>query len=262
MKLPAFSHAAGDRKWDRFREFYNEVEVGQHYYNNPFIMFETGEFIITRSRFNPTARKHYGRLNISLHGSTDARWSTFLKNKNAKLKTPDGDEVLFSWLNDGRYQTILVDHDSGRVVRCSIDPDCDKRIPARLRHCANVYFACDKEPPIGGKPLILTEPAQLTGIDKKHVDYIVSACKAWNTLAEEAQILQGANTSRMLYDYAKGQFYDNPHYIPSEKMPVEKLLNATYTDLTWSEKKQIVTKGVKHRRKITADVVTHLNIVI
>lgn len=71
MKLPEFNHA--ERKWDRFREFYNEIGVGVWFYQNtnPFIMLETGEFFLNRGRFAPDMRKQ-GLANHRLHPKNKA----------------------------------------------------------------------------------------------------------------------------------------------------------------------------------------------
>lgn len=262
MKLPEFNHA--ERKWDRFREFYNEIGVGVWFYQNtnPFIMLETGEFFLNRGRFAPDMRKFYKDLNITIFGSTDPAWSSFLNQRSARILTPDNQEVTKAWLTQGRYQTLIFDHDHNMVVRASDagswnSDQTDKRIPTRLRPVAGTYWAAAGEPPIGRAPIAVSEPDPLSKADREHVNGIIAACKAWNTLSEEANgKMENQAWSPTVHKPGSYERMPNPYYINPAPFTAAELLNLEYANLTWGEKKRIAQTLVKPRRKITE--VTHL----
>lgn len=253
MKLPPFDHSKNARKYDRFGEFYNELE-NRHYwgYNaNPFIMLETGEFFISRGRFPPDKRHTYEGLNISIMGSADPLFAHLMNGK--KLLTPDGDEVKRSWLNQETYQTLIIDHDTNHVVRSSWpnNSDFDKadtRIPPRLRKYASVYWAGEGEPPMGRKPLSLSAPHPKDDEAVAHVDSLVAACKAWNALADEAQEARTDTWAAHKPDGSTGKYIPNPYYIGVGPFVFNELLKMSFDTMTWGEKKRLALRGYWPRR--------------
>lgn len=260
MKLPDFNHAKGYRKFDRFGEFYNEVNEQAFWwgYNSaPFVLFETGEFILTQARFKPKRRGEYKHLGVSILASTDYDFAKMLKDR--KLLTPDGDEVLPSWLNQKAYQSLWVDHDHNRVVRLGYGRGKEHReaITPRLRSYASLYYASGNDAPVGGGMIEVSRPSKLTKDERAHIDMLRAACKAWDAIAEEAKVPAGVWPSQQ-YNYNGGKCEVNPYYYSSKPAPVGALLKLEYADMTYAQKKQLLNSGVTHRRDVTT--FSHLTI--
>lgn len=248
MKLEPFNHAT--KQWDRFKEFYNEVPLisSRGYYHAPFIHLETGEFIVTQGYYKPKYRRYYETHNIAIASSDDWHWSSAVRGH--KLTTPDGDLIKHSWLKNKGAQYFWIDHDTGHVVHISqpgYQQEGDKRIPKRLRGKAQVYYAAPDEAPIGACPISVTEIDPLNRDEKDHIKTIRAACKAWNTLSEEAKIPPGANP-----DYK----YHTPHYFSRNPMHVTDLLQTTFNDMDWQTRKRVAMRGVISCKKTTE--FTHL----
>lgn len=253
MKLPDFNHTKGYRKFDRFGEFYNEVNepnVWWGYNASPFVLFETGEFIVTQARFKPERRGDYDKLGISICASTDYFFAKLLQDR--KLLTPDGDEVLPSWLNQKAYQSLWVDHDHNRIVRLQYDRGKAHRdaITPRLRDKATIYYASTKDMPVGGGMIEVNQPNKLTKDERAHLNMLRAACNAWNTIAEEARIPAGIWPNQP-HIWENNEYKQNPYYFPPKPAPVGALLKLEYADMTWAQKKQLLMSGVTHRRDVT-----------
>jgi hypothetical protein len=260
MKLEPFDHAT--KQWDRFKEFYNEVELisarsyyvelisARSYYHAPFIQLETGEFIVTQGYYKPRYRRHYEAQNVAIANSDDHRWSGILTQY--KLTTPDGDIVKPSWLNNKGAQALWIDYDSNHVVHIQspgYQQEGNKRIPKRLRNTAQVYYAAPDEAPIGACPIRVTEVDKLNRDEKDHVNAIRAACKVWNELSEEAKSPPGVNAPEPFS-------YVNRAYVPRHPMHVADLLHLTFNDMDWQARKRVALHGVISRKKTTE--FTHL----
>jgi len=258
MKLEPFNHAT--KKWDRFKEFYNEVELisARSYYHAPFIQLETGEFIVTQGYYKPKYRRHYEAQNIAIANSDDYRWSGVLTQY--KLTTPDGDIVKPSWLNNKGAQALWIDYDTNHVVHIQspgYQQERNKRIPKRLRDTAQVYYAAPDEAPIGACPIRVTEVDKLNRDEKDHVNSIRAACKAWNELSEEAKVNQPSTVHvPNVYSPATRSYVSNPHYYSRQPMHVSDLLHLDFNTLDWQARKRVATCGVVSRKKTTE--FTHL----
>lgn len=262
MQLEPFNHST--RRWDRFREFYNYIDVvnSRSYHYEPFIHLETGEVIITQGYYRPSYRRFYEKFNVGIFNSDDFRWSSQLKNK--RLTTPDGDEVKMSWLNNRGAQHLWFDDATQVVVAMhhATHDKVDKRIPARLRNNALVYYPAPNEQPIGASSISVTQVDKLNDDEKAHVRNIVAACKAWNTLSEEAQVPQDAYTNTWPHHpttYSNGSWIANPYYYAKGPAPVSALLLRDFATMPWAERKQVAMNGILSRRKTTT--FTHLKLI-
>ena len=254
MNLEPFNHAR--KQWDRFKEFYHPADLisSRYYYHEPFIQFETGEFIVTQSYFKPRYRKLYEAFNVSIMHSDDWHWQKLLNDK--RLTTPDGDEVKRSWLNNRGAHSLWIDHDSGHVVDLGIDAKENQRIPKRFRTAAYVYYAAPNEAPISNGTIDVVEVDKLNADEKAHVSTLVAQCKAWDALSEEAKIPPGREHSiysSTIYDANTRAYVTNQCFVPTAKVSVSYLLNEakTFDDLIWQTRKRIVMRGIESRRKTT-----------
>lgn len=251
MQFPEFNHT--EKKWDEFKEFHNNVTPYSTYnsYKTPFVLFESGEFIITSNYFSPSKRKQYQTLNLSLFMSRDMSWRSWLKP--IKFTTPDGDEVKRSWLEVGGSQTLVHDHDSQRTVRLGSKwTDSSKSnslIPLRFRSVAYMYCAGKGEPPIGRSQVAIRQPDPLNKDERKHVHDLVAACKAWYDLSGAKE--KRWTTLAQSYDSVRGFFSNNDNYVEPSRLPVEKLLTVDYNIMSDTLKVQLAKYGLKSRVKTT-----------
>lgn len=250
MKLPDWDRSK--QAWDRYNAFHIGVSASglcttNGYSPPPFVMFDTGELILTRSGDNePHIRQEYPALNVALYGSRDKGCPD--------LWTPDGELVTQAWLhNNGAQQYLLIDHDSKRVVGCGPMKSCSRDellFPMRFYRENRSYTTPPKPPtwyptiyayfpgpcayPVGS-PIVIkrSNREELTEEERKHVDMIVLTAKAGLTLTEHP-------ASKM--PSKKFPWYSDPKI---EKAPLEKVLAATtYTDLDENTLRSIFFSGV------------------
>lgn len=247
MQFPEFNHT--ERKWDEFKEFHNNITPWHNNYKTPFVLFESGEFIITSNYFNPSKRKQYQTLNLSLFMTRDMSWRSWLKP--IKFTTPDGDEIKRSWLEVGGSQTMVHDHDSQRTVRLGWTDSSKSNalIPLRFRSIAYMYCAGKGEPPIGRSQVAIRQPDPLNKEENRHVRDLVAACKAWHDLSGAKEKRWSALAQS--YNSVNGQFERNDNYVEPSRLPVEKLLAVDYNTMSDTLRVQLAKYGLKSRVKTT-----------
>lgn len=103
------------QRWDAYRAFHIGVSShGLHpvmHGNSVFVLFDTGELILTKRMPEPNERHHYTDIGVTL---------TLSKELDIDLLTPTGLKVKKAWFDDSGSQWILVDHSSGRAVRTDV----------------------------------------------------------------------------------------------------------------------------------------------
>ena len=183
MILPDFDR--NTCSWDAFKRPYNLHCTGYH---TTFVQFDTGELICIKNTFNPDQRRFFKQLNVSIVGTGDPHCPKFV--------TPDGRAISKTTLARFKMQTLLVDHDTRRVValrrqarneRIGVystggtvfkPADWQPHVPVSLRLEAYAYFPGPGEPPQGDR-ITLTWPKALTDDEKAHKDAMIRASKAW-----------------------------------------------------------------------------------
>lgn len=249
MQLPEFNH--NEKQWDMFKEFHNNITPYPSYnsYKPPFVLFESGEFIITSNYFNPHKRKPFTELGLTLFMTRDIPWRTWLKP--LEFKTPDGDEIKRSWLEVGGSQTLVHDHDTKQVVSLGwVDSHkTNDHIPLRFRSIAYVYCAGKGEPLIGRGPVKIRQPDPLSKDERKHVQTIKNACKVWYELSGAKEKRWGH--AAQLYNAMSGKFEPQENHVVYGKLEVEKLLALEFNDMPDNIRVQLAKYGLKSRVKTT-----------
>lgn len=210
MKLPDFNHAR--ERWDSYKAFHvfhgHSAEWRAH--TAPFVQFDTGELICTVREPRPEQRREYYPLGVTLVGSHDT--------KRPALFLPKGEPVKDAWLNKYSMQYLLVDHDSGRVV--ALTKSKLPGVPLRFNGTATAYFAGVGEPPVGG-PIALCQTNPLTAGERRHINALRAASRAWLTLGGDA------------VEEAWAQYRSAAKFAPGPTpLPVMDLLKVDFNELT------------------------------
>ena len=185
MKLPEFN--MNEAKWDYFRAFYIRRGPGYDYNNQPIVQFDTGEVIVTKSRWEPDIRKTYEQWNVGVYATTDDYTSL-------KLCVPGTEKPLpKAWLSRDGLQTLWVDYDHKLAVRIDkkIAADTMKRIPERFRSSVNVYYGGKDDTPLGA-PIEVSRPKKHHPSLVDHCEGIKAACAVWKTHNEKFVVSRGA----------------------------------------------------------------------
>lgn len=159
--------------WDEYRAFH--VKVG------PFVQFDTGEVICTRSNFDRDdgVRRLYSDLNVEIRYTADDKMPT--------LYLPDGTKVAKSWLDDKGSQTILIDWNHNIAIRLGGTgnmPDYTPKdhwqanIPERFRGKASAYWPGERSKPLGSIGIKVTRPRKLTDAEREHLQGIRNYARA------------------------------------------------------------------------------------
>jgi hypothetical protein len=101
MKNFEFNHT--NKHWDSYQCFYNN--------HGPFVEFETGEVILTRSP-EPHQRKHYDRYGLQLVSTSDTRWCPQLY-----FDKECTEEVKTVWVTQGGQQLLAVDREQRVAIK-------------------------------------------------------------------------------------------------------------------------------------------------
>ena len=164
--------------WDYYKQFYETDE--------PFVIFASGEMIVTDSTPHPSLRRYYNQFNVTLGMTTDDD-SVLFFDPECLERVPQ------AWLTQGGGQYYTADHDTGVAVRLQhwADGQKDVRLPAWLRGRASAYFGGMTEsrahgvpngqvhaPPIGA-PFEVSRPLVLTKEEKEHLATMKAVCAAW-----------------------------------------------------------------------------------
>lgn len=159
--------------WDRFKHFHMPSNYGYH----PFVRFATGELAVDNMRWRPAMRKFYPEYNVTLASSRD---------KIPDLYTVDGERVPKAWLNHSGSNTLLIDHDTKRVVRINYRGMRDVNVPEYMRTMAGGFLAA-KAVPVSGVELWARPPTSLTDTPerKEWREALHAMCRAWAALEEK-----------------------------------------------------------------------------
>lgn len=172
MRIPELK--PDKKKWDKYKAFHWNF-VGSDWANQGlFVVFDTGEVIVTRSSFDRQdhLRRHYPDFDVSIHYTTD--------DKCPKLKTPDGEAIPKTHLQVGGAQTILIDHGKKMVVGLTYAGGKDKppawasTIPSRFYSEAVCYWPGEGRVPVAG-PITATRKRKLAEHETRHLAEIRSA---------------------------------------------------------------------------------------
>jgi hypothetical protein len=125
-----------NKQWDGYRCF--------HANEGPFVEFETGEVILTRSP-EPDQRRHYDRYGVQLVSTADTRWCPQLY-----LDKECTQEVKTAWLTQGGQQIIAVDREQ-RVAtkvneRWGVKTEKLQYLGSHLRSAAAVWTGPNRLP--------------------------------------------------------------------------------------------------------------------
>ena len=222
MILPDFDR--NNCSWDAFKRPHNLH--GTSYYTT-FVQFDTGELICTKNAFNPDQRRFFKQLNVSIVGTGDPHCPKFV--------TPDGRAISKTVLARFKMQTLLVDHDTRRVVALNsharnvrtgayntgdmvIKPaDWQAHVPVSLRLEAYAYFPGPGEPPQGDR-VKLTWPNALTDDEKAHKDAMIRASKAWVAM-----------TATKRKHHAKGLLWSTHGALPFDQLGDEQRMQLAFS---------------------------------
>jgi hypothetical protein len=134
MKKFEFNHT--NKHWDSYRCFYSN--------HGPFVEFETGEVILTRSP-EPDQRKHYDRYGLQLVSTSDTRWCPQLY-----LDKECTEEVKTAWVTQGGQQILAVDHEQRVAIkvngRWGIKTDKLQYLGKHLQYAAAVWTGHSRLP--------------------------------------------------------------------------------------------------------------------
>lgn len=159
-------------RWDEWKAFH----ISQY---GCFVRFETGEMVVRSMRFDPGDRHEYSDHGVGIFSTTDSDCPSFT--------TPDGKPVKKVWLDDGGAQTLLVDYKHKRAVRLDGWAGNDawqKPIPERFQKSfIRAYYAGPNSIPLG-QPIRISRPKVLTLAEKRHIQTLIEASKAWYVMME------------------------------------------------------------------------------
>lgn len=174
MEFPKFER--DNQRWDSYRRFHQNI--GQD-----FVLFDTGEMILTRGHWDPTHRRVYEKRGFQVIGTGDTGLPTMIM--------PEGTTVKAAWLAHHGQQLLFADLKSKKVVgmedarRPQSDGDYRRlfhqmrsRIPASLRSRAEVYFAGSEDEPVG-YPVRINRPIPPTPEERVRLRELQDACRAW-----------------------------------------------------------------------------------
>lgn len=160
-------------RWDRFEHF--------HHNGGPFVRFETGELIFVPNRPSPHDRGMKQKYNLQI---------TTTREFDHRLVNPETDEdVPQAWLNRREQQHLIVDWDLKRAYPIMSYPQAKKALADAPKYVRQIepgmVWMAEGEEPITGSATILVQPIhKLTKDEKKHMDTLEKACKAWAGLRE------------------------------------------------------------------------------
>lgn len=196
------------RRWDRFNAFH-VYEGGDKYFAGvPFIRFETGELILDTYGDGPECRRVYPELHVELFSPRDSKH---------KLRRPTGEngeageaggkgeaceagEVIpKSWLIGKSAPLLLLDLDSGRVVRADrggygireSQPKAYKEAQVRPAHLqeTGVFYMSERAQPQGKLDIELSKPREKNAETKafgEWLDELHRVCIAFENAREGA----------------------------------------------------------------------------
>lgn len=172
MRIPELNPA--QKKWDKYKAFHWTFNGSEWAPHGLFVVFDTGEVIVTRSHFDRQEhlRKHHPDFDVSIYHTTD--------DKCPKLKTPDGVAIPKTHLQVGGAQSILIDHARKTVVGLTYAGGKDKppawasTIPSRFHGEAVCYWPGAGRVPVAG-PITATRKRKLAEHETRHLAEIRSA---------------------------------------------------------------------------------------
>ena len=173
MQLPDFEHSMA--WWDKFRAFHRCFGMRNTWtIDGPIVHFDTGEAMVTRSKWDPDDRKTYNDLRIQVLGTNDDTLRKFFLVEDLERPVPK------SWVTREGTQTLWLDldHEMAVALDAPMTADTMERVPLRLRPHAKVYYTGEDQPPIGG-PIIVSRPKTHPKGLLEHVKGIESACTVW-----------------------------------------------------------------------------------
>jgi len=226
---------ATKQHWDDWRRFYNQYR--------DLVVFDRGEAVLTaRDGARPDQRGLYRFAGISVVSTTDPDCPM--------MTLPDGTPVKPSWFANGPTQTLLVDHDTRRVVRIWLPlrahgqpAEWQERIPEWLRMRCTVYWPGAGCPPVGA-PVLTTQPVALTSEQKSQVADNVAACKAWLGLIRAGD---AAEELKMVNDWRAACRRNYQH--ESNKPVITTELLAPFADIPEVKRVQVVHRGTQVARE-------------
>ena len=170
MKTPAFNHAA--KQWDTYKAFHNNLH-GRWHGNGLFVLFESGEWMVTRGRLRPNERRTYDGFNVAL---------TYTKDAHFQFTTPDGENVPTAWLTQGGSQALMVDLDTKRAYALATyykhDGCVKDQLPAHAKQ-ASLYVAGPKATPTTHHGIELARPDKaFTKENKAWMNDVRAVCTA------------------------------------------------------------------------------------
>jgi len=175
MHLPQFDRT--EMAWDDWRAFH--VVHEWH-----FVQFDTGEFVVVKSRWSPHERRVYEDLHLQVIATDDRDCPRLF------IPGQEGDKPIpKSYLNHKGQQVLLLDHDHERAVSLegwmTGDTDAGRTIPERFVsrdwHGRNVraYYAGPNAFPLGAVPITRHFPYPLTSRQRTQIAELKNACEVW-----------------------------------------------------------------------------------
>lgn len=172
MKAPAFNH--NTKQWDRFEAFHNTLHGT--WPSRLFVLFESGEWMITRSRLKPLERRTYEDFGVAL---------TYTQDNHFQFATPDGEHVPTAWLTQGGSQTLMVDLDKRRAYKVSaVHAGKIDQLPRHAK-TARLYVPGPWATPVTRAGIELARPdKEFTKGHKQWMDDVRAVCTARVRMAE------------------------------------------------------------------------------
>lgn len=220
----------GKRRWDHWRAFHNYLAGG-------FVLFDTGEMVLTSSSFDPGGRTKYGAVGVEIIGTND--WHPYV------LKSPDGRKLMKSWLDVKGQQQLAVDLHTGIAVSIEnrgghrFPAEWQKAIPTRFHGQCTVYWPGAERTPIGGS-IKIVRPRAMIEDEKKHLAALKDAAMAQRTFEED--------------DPAIKPFHS--YELTQQPFKAEELFDRTYGSLTPKDRARLLKYGVKS--PLMEETFTHL----
>lgn len=226
------------QRWDAYKAFHLGVSPhGVHpltHGNSVFVLFDSGELILTKRMPEPNERCHYADIGVTL---------TLSKELDIDLWTPTGLKVKKAWLEDNGSQWIMVDHSSGRAVRTDVVLNTRDRkitrptIPKRFQGYAAYIGGPDCYPVGSGQFVVRPTIRDMPVEQQEKIKELVTTFRAHMTLVEhEVTIDTMRHANSLSYERA--------------------LTVSSWEDLTYSEWLSLWQNGVDRPRLTFSHLLT------
>lgn len=229
-------------RWDLFHAFHIGVtkqglSATSHWSWPPFVLFEDGQVICTRSRPNPYERGVYDMLGVSLVATGDR----FAQGPICPpLFFPSGEQVTKAWLNNHGQQYLLIDREHNHVVRLNdraySHPLALTRLTPEAQKQASVWFAAAGNKPLGASIAIRKPFMSLPKEKRQQVEDFVCSARAAMALME--------HPSSKLITHTHG-YVSWTESKPTQRVALERVLAVrSWEELEEHELKKLFFVGV------------------